>query len=138
MKDSRWDIKTTFKQDLEYGHMGENFVHNVLSSMGSDAVEVKSDRYRNGKMVVETSQNPRLTGWVPSGISVTQAKWWAYVYSMNTAVLIISVERLKRFLETLDDTRITTFAKNTSNPARGYLLLPSEVSDLVASSKYDG
>ena len=61
-KNSNFDIPTRtfdFKKDLTYGHEGEMLVDGFLEALSSGSFEVKSDRYRNGRMVIETDQNPR-------------------------------------------------------------------------------
>ena len=66
-----------WRKDLEFGHRGENLISDFLDDVSSGSFEVKSDRYRNGRMVVETQQDPGARGtWVNSGINVTKAKWW--------------------------------------------------------------
>ena len=74
-----------FKKDLAYGQDGEMLIDGFMEALSGGSVEVKSDRYRNGRMVVETEQNPKgaVDGdgnkiWVKSGINVTTAKWWVY------------------------------------------------------------
>ena len=138
MKESRWDIpKPNFKKDLEFGKKGEDQVKQFLQGIVNGSFEVKSDRYRNGKMVVEVAQNPRKHGWKPSGLMVTEAEWWVYVYTMNQAMIVISTDRLKRYIEKLPELRIRLFAENTNNPAKGYLLLPEEVMPLLYDSAHD-
>ena len=138
MKESRWDIpKPNFKKDLEFGKKGEDQVKQFLQGIVNGSFEVKSDRYRNGKMVVEVAQNPREHGWKPSGLMVTEAEWWVYVYTMNQAMIVISTDRLKRYIEKLPKSRIRLFAEGTNNPAKGYLLLPEEVMPLLYDSAHD-
>ena len=83
MKESRWDIPATgkynFKTDLAFGKKGEDQVKRFLQGIVNGSFEVKSDRYRNGRMVVEIAQNPRKHGWKDSGLMVTEAQWWVYV-----------------------------------------------------------
>lgn len=136
-----------FKSDLAYGKQGEALVSEFLDSISGGDFEVKSDRYRNGKMVVETNQNPRgmldAQGnrvWVPSGINVTTAKWWVYIYSPKDAFVVVSVERLKRFLRAHPDKYNEKTKLNlggSDNPARGFLLMPFEVMDMLFSGNYD-
>lgn len=136
-----------FKTDLSFGQKGESLVSSFLDSLSGGSFEVKSDRYRNGRMVVETDQNPRGihddTGnqiWHKSGINVTTAKWWVYVFSMDEAFVIINVDRLKRYLRLNkprfnENTKINLGGKD--NPARGFLLMPQDVIDLMRNSEYD-
>jgi hypothetical protein len=127
-----------FSKDLAYGQEGEDAIREFLTALGLGNFEVKRDRYRNGNMVVETEQNPRHSGWKPSGINVTTAHWWVYMYSLSGFV-IISVPRLKKFLEKNKDyLPIKDLAPNSDNPARGYLLYPQYVMDLLTNEEYDG
>ena len=136
-----------FNNDLLFGQKGETLVSSFLDSLSGGSFEVKSDRYRNGRMVVETDQNPRGIRdgsgkqiWHKSGINVTTAKWWVYVFSMDEAFVIINVDRLKRYLR-LNKPRFNEQTKinlgGTDNPARGFLLMPNEVIDLMTNSEYD-
>jgi hypothetical protein len=150
-KNSDWDIpsqKFNFKKDLEYGHKGEGLVKKFLSSLESGAFEVKSDRYRNGRMAVEIEQNPfRKTDeegnqvWNKSGIKVTKAHWWVYVYTLDDAsgaFIVVSVKRLKKYLRVNSRTlKLRDFAAFSKNPARGFLLEPSDVMDMMINPKYD-
>ena len=144
-----YDIpKQQFSQDLEYGQQGEMLARSFLASMSSGAFEVKTDRYRNGRMVVETDQNPFGKKddagnpiWVPSGINVTKATWWVYVFTLGEGFIAVDVQRLKRFLRRFP----YKFNPNTKrslgsagdNPARGFLLMPNDVIDLLSNSDYD-
>ena len=143
MKNSKWDIeKNTFNfaQDLKYGQLGEKRIRTMLENLVEGSFEVKSDRYRNGNMAVEMRQNPRREGrWIPSGLQVTKATWWVYIFSMDGGFVIVSVDRLKRYIETNKDTLETRdFARRSTNPAWGYLLRPENVSELLHSDAYDG
>lgn len=151
MKNSAFDLKSKkfdFKKDLAYGKMGEELISSFLQSLSESNFEVKSDRYRNGKMVVETNQNPKglldISGnrvWVPSGINVTTAKWWVYIYSPEGAFVVVSVARLKRYLRSHPDqfNEKTKFnLGGEENPAKGFLLMPFEVMDMLFNKAYDG
>jgi len=130
-----------FRNDLDYGLQGEAWVQNVLV----EKWEIKTDRYMNGNMVVETQQNPkRLTDsegqqvWKNSGIRVTEASWWIYVFNLGQTFIVVSVPRLKKFLEMEGHAlRKTYFALSSDNPARGYLLTPENVAHLLIDKKYD-
>jgi len=129
-----------FRKDLEYGHKGEKLVTDFLDAMESGSFEVKTDRYRNGRMVIEMEQNPRRKGeWIPSGIQVTKAKWWVYVFTLDGAFIMVSVDRIKRYIaqRQLSSKDYKEFARGSQNPARGFLLEPSDVADLMTSPDYD-
>jgi len=107
-----------------------------LKCIDGASFEVKYDTYRNGNMVVEIEQNHNSKGWKPSGLMVTQAKWWIYCMSPE-AFLAVEVKRLKKYLEVNDNIKLTTFARYSNNPTRGYLLQPEDVSKLLSSELYD-
>lgn len=134
-----YDIrKPNFQSDLKYGQEGEALIQKFLEDISSGHIEVKTDRYRNGRMVVEVSQNPKGRGWKPSGIMVTEAKWWVYQYNLDGAFTLVSVERLKRYLETnKDKMELRTFGTKGDNHTRGYLLMPEDVTDLLINPEYD-
>lgn len=152
MKNSDWDIPPrpapNWKRDLAYGHKGEALVTKFLVDLGTDSFEVKSDRYRNGKMVIEMEQNPRRATdengeriWKKSGLAVTKAHWWVYVFSLDGehgSFVVVSVKRLKHFIaKNKKSLQWVDFAKQSDNPARGYLISPEQVMDLMINSKYD-
>lgn len=138
-----------FKKDLEYGEKGEAHVMSFIESLRDSQIEVKTDRYRNGKMVVETQQCPGavkddngLYIWKNSGINVTTAKWWVYIYGIeNGAFIAVPVDRLKRYLKAKKfifcESKKRMFAENSDNPAKGYLLLPNHVMDMMYNKNYD-
>lgn len=127
-----------FTKDLAFGQQGEQIVTDFLQSLSEGSFEVKYDRYRNGNMVVEAEQNPRKQGWKPSGINVTKAHWWVYLHS-SEGFITVSVPRLKRFIEKNKSyIPYKDLAPNSDNPARGYLLYPQYVQDLLNNEEYDG
>lgn len=137
-----------FAEDLDFGHSGESFVKNFYNSVIQGSAEIKTDRYRNGRMVVETHQNPRRENdvfgyalWKQSGINVTTAKWWIYVYSLNSSMIVVSVERLKKYLRQnkgkFNESEKRVFAENSDNPSKGFLLEPEDVMEMLYSKQYD-
>jgi hypothetical protein len=132
--------KFDFRKDLAYGHKGEKLVTDFLDAMESGSFEVKTDRYRNGRMVIEMEQNPRRSGnWKPSGLQVTQAQWWVYVFTLDGAFVMVSVPRIKRYIQQrqLTSKDYKEFARGSQNPSRGFLLEAPEVVDLMTSPDYD-
>jgi len=82
--------------------------------------------------------------WKPSGINVTAAKWWIYVYALegeSGAFVAIEVGRLKRYLrknsERFNSSTKRIFAANSDNPSRGWLLEAADVFDLLTNPVYD-
>jgi len=106
------DIKRfDFKTDLAFGHEGEEIVRLCL------------EKFANGD--------------VPSGIAVTTAVWWAYVFSPGGWVMI-EVTRLKRYLkQNWQNLRHLVAAPESENPTRGALLYPEQVTELITLSTYD-
>lgn len=126
-----------FKTDLAYGHEGEQNLIDFFNAFNAGTVEVKADRYRNGRMAVETQQKPAGSDWKDSGINVTTATWWAYRFAPDSYVLV-SVQRLKKYLNyNYDRLEKRDFAPGSANPARGFLLMPHQVQDLQTSNIYD-
>lgn len=137
MNVSGYNPKFDFVTDLEYGHEGEQNIIGFFESFNAGAVEVKADRYRNGRMAVETHQKPAGQDWKKSGINVTQADWWAYRLAPD-AFMMVSVKRLKNYLRVNRDTlEKRMFAPDSDNPATGYLLFPQHIQDLMTNERYD-
>jgi len=150
---SDWDISAlgneiNFSKDLEFGQKGEQSIVRFARIIGSGAVEVKTDRYKNGNMVIETHQNPKgaLTAdgerlWVPSGLNVTKATWWVYVFAVDESFVMFTVDRLKRYLRinaniyTPESKQI--MAPNSENPARAWVIKKPETINMLSDRRYD-
>lgn len=137
MKSGGYEPGFDFKVDLAYGLQGEADLIEFFRAVQGGLVEVKSDRYRNGRMAVETQQKPAQGEWKDSGINVTTAQWWAYRFAPESFVLV-SVQRLKNYLRyNYDRLEKRDFAPGSANPARGFLLFPHHVQDMQTSEMYD-
>jgi hypothetical protein len=128
-----YEPRYDFHADLAYGEQGEQ---NAKELFGAGAVEVKSDRYRNGKMVVETEQKPAGKDWQLSGINVTTADWWVYRLAPDS-FFIVSVARLKRYLRANQPMNKISLAFDGDNPARGFLLSADQVRSMMCDKQYD-
>jgi hypothetical protein len=136
-----------FKKDLAYGQQGESLISSFLDSLSGGSFEVKSDRYRNGRMAIETDQNPRAAKhpdgsplWVKSGINITTAKWWVYIFSPEGGFVVVDTGRLKRFLRANKNLYNESTKRNfggADNPARGFIIMPEQVTDLLINPAYD-
>ena len=132
-----YEPRYDFKVDLAYGKAGEAELVEFFNAVQGFSVEVKSDRYRNGRMAVETQQKPPRGAWKDSGINVTQAQWWAYRFGPGSFVLV-SVPRLKKYLRMNRDLlQKRDFAVGSINPSRGFVLMPDQVQELLTSEWYD-
>jgi hypothetical protein len=149
-KNAEYDIhslRPDFERDKKYGEDGEALISLFLGHITNGNFEVKSDRYRNGRMVIETNQNPKGMKnnkgepvWFPSGINVTTATWWVYIFSPDGAFVIINIARLKKFLRANNETFNESTKINlgsSDNPARGFLLFEHHVRDLMTNPAYD-
>ena len=137
-----YDIKRfNFKADLAFGEEGEELIRQFVQTICDGDIEVKTDRYRNGRMVIETMQSPHNKGWKPSGLSVTKARWWVYVFNIEGSFVIVDVDRLKRFIDKqpkrFAPSKLRSFAVHSDNPAKGWLLEAPEVIDLLVNPDYD-
>lgn len=135
-----------FASDLKFGQQSENDISEFLDALSDGSFEVKTDRYRNGRMFVETDQNPKglrdqdnKSIWKKSGINVTEAKWWVYVFSPKQGFVIVDVDRLKRYLRLNKDkfNESTKTSVGGSNPTMGFLLMAEDVKDLLTKEIYD-
>jgi hypothetical protein len=98
-------------------------------------------------MVIEMEQNPRRAIkdgeplWIKSGLQVTKAKWWVYVFSLDGehgSFVVVSVSRLRKFIKkNKKNLKWVDFAKSSDNPARGFLIYPEQVMDLMINQEYD-
>jgi hypothetical protein len=126
-----------FKVDMAYGRAGEAELVEFFDAVQGSQIEVKSDRYRNGRMAVETQQKPAGRDWQDSGINVTTAQWWAYRLAPGSFILV-SVPRLKNFLRLNREwLRKRDFAAGSDNPSRGFVLFPDEIQRLLTDEAYD-
>lgn len=150
MKEYDINLKNfNFKDDLEYGERGEAHILSFIELLRDSQIEVKTDRYRNGKMVIETHQCPGAVKdeegcfiWKPSGINVTTAKWWVYIYGLeNGSFVAIPVDRLKRYIRSRPsifcETKKIIFAGDSDNPAKGWLMTPHQVIDMMSRKLFD-
>ena len=115
---------------------GEDLFEEFIKSLDDADFEIKRDMYRNGRMVVEMEQKPKDKDWKPSGLAVTKAKWWIYLFS-DDAFVAVEVARLNKYLEINNNIPLKTFAPYSANPTKGYLLMPEDVNLLLSSELYD-
>ena len=122
---------------MAYGKAGEAELVEFFDAVQGSKVEVKSDRYRNGRMAVETQQKPAGREWQDSGINITTAEWWAYRLAPG-AFILVSVSRLKKYLRANRDIlQKRDFAAGSDNPSRGFVLMPEQIQSLLADKEYD-
>ena len=72
--------KSSFDLDFSYGREGEKLVEQLLTN--GKTVEVKRDRkwHKTNNVYIEVEcWYLKSQSWEPSGLSVTQADYWAFV-----------------------------------------------------------
>lgn len=85
---------SSFDLDFSYGKIGESLVDELLT--GGKTVEVKRDRRwhqtNNVYIEVECWYN-NSDSWEPSGLSVSQASYWAFVLEGSVFIVLTEVLR---------------------------------------------
>jgi hypothetical protein len=121
---SRFDI------DIERGKTGELFVDDICRMLADKTgqIEVKTDHLylKTKRFYVEVECRGRDGVWRPSGLRVTTAKLWAFVYGRKTpteamlpAVFIIETDWLKRATDLADSLKNNFEHPYGENPTRG-------------------
>ena len=79
-----------FDLDLEYGQQGEDHVLSLLN--GAKKVEVKTDKFAHytQRLSIEYKYKGK-----PSGISTTEADYWAFLIPQTQTVIFIPTAKLK-------------------------------------------
>jgi hypothetical protein len=94
-----------FDHDLERGNVGEELLGLFFDDLqeSSALFEVKTDYRINetGNIYVETEKYRKedASDAVPSGINVTEAKWWVQASPDGNAMLIVKTETLKQYID---------------------------------------
>ena len=106
-----------FKKDLEFGQSGEVSIVEFAKLIGSGAVEV------------------------PSGLNVTKAVWWVYIFAVDESFVMFKVDRIKRYLRSLpnlyNENTKRVMAPNSENPALAYVVQKSETINMLSKKDYD-
>lgn len=112
-----------FDRAYAFGHQGELLVDDVLNQIaaGQGTVEIKRSSFPDLKLYVEFEHSPRGV-YVPSGISVTTADYWAFVKPGNVFILT-PTELLMREVRHARERGVAPHEeKDGSCPTRGYLV----------------
>lgn len=121
-----------FDLDLEFGQEGENLVKELLTN--GSTIEVKRDRRwkETGNLYIETECF--YTGnekWHQSGLSVTKAKYWAFV--LEEAILIVPTDALRYAIKEFGSEIRCNIPPNLS---KGFLVTVPQV--LKSIKEYQG
>lgn len=78
-----------FTEGLKVGQLGEAKFGNFIDALTSSKVEVKTDLKSavTGNFYIEYQQKTKNGKWVPSGIEVTDASYWAWEFHEGTVAL---------------------------------------------------
>lgn len=120
--------KSSFDLDFSYGRKGEQLVEDLLTD--GKRVEVKRDRkwHLTGNVYIETECFfTKNNAWAPSGLSVTEAEYWAFV--LKKTVLMLPTNVLWYAVKTFGRDITCEIPPNLS---RGYLV---KVVDLIEATK---
>lgn len=117
-----------FDLDYSYGLQGENLVDQLLN--GAKTVEVKRDRrwWDTGNIYIEVSCWYNTSqSWEDSGLSVTEAKYWAFV--LESGVILVPTNHVKYAVKVFGRAITCDIEPNRS---RGYLI---KAEDLLTAMK---
>lgn len=81
-----------FKYDLKFGQVGEIMLSDIFNEK---KIEVKRDKWisKTGNIAIEYESRGK-----PSGISITKADYWCFIFSgdmEDKIILLIEIEKLK-------------------------------------------
>jgi len=87
------DYCNDFRYDLKVGQIGEELLNSILTNK---KIEVKRDSwiYKSGNIAIEYESRGK-----PSGISKSEAEYWAIIFSggyEDEIIIIIKENRLKK------------------------------------------
>jgi hypothetical protein len=119
---------SSFDLDFGYGRKGEQLVEELMT--GGRTVEVKRDRkwWITNNIYIETECWYLKSGsWEPSGLSVTEAAYWAFV--LEQSVFMVPTHILKKTVEQLGREISCEIPPNKS---KGYLIT---VEDLLTGTR---
>lgn len=122
---------SSFDLDLSYGQEGETLVQDLLTQ--GKRVEVKRDRKwkDTGNVYVETEcYFMKLKDWAPSGLSVTEAEYWAFV--LEDSVFMVPTDVLRYAIKEFG---LEITCDIPPNKSRGYLLTVRELLKSVKEYK---
>jgi hypothetical protein len=119
-----------FDIDLKRGAQAELLVTDICRMLadGKGTIEVKRDAWypMTGRYYVERECRGHDGVWRPSGIQVTRATFWGFVYGGHPAMMIVLTDWLKRAVLLAIDPLLGGHTKNNEatcdygkNPTRG-------------------
>lgn len=122
---SAYDPKLShFDLDFKRGAQGEIFVDDVRKMLadGSGTIEVKTDDkfIESKRLYVEEECRGRDGIWRPSGLAVTKAHLWAFVFGEQPGMMVVETEWLRRaVVEAKQHPSNRVECKYGENPTKG-------------------
>ena len=118
-----------FDRDLERGNVGEDLLELFFDDAeNNNMFEVKTDYRINetGNIYVETHKfrKPDQSDAVPSGINVTEAKWWVQASPEGDSMFILSTEKLRKYIEFVQPPKSAQPISNAHSAASLGVLVP--------------
>ena len=112
-----------FDIDLDFGLIHEDKVKDIFQGKGSIEVKTERDMWsRTGNMAVEITYKGK-----PSGITITDAKWWCHLFTIDgdiKFVLMMRVKELKERIKQLARTNFIKIVKGGDNDDSEIILVP--------------
>lgn len=124
---------SAFDLDLEFGQEGEALVQELLTD--GRTIEVKRDRKWKDTYNVYVETECYFVGkqsWGLSGLSVTEAKYWAFV--LEEAVLLVPTDALRYAIKEFGG---YTECRIPPNYSKGYLLTVPQILKSIKEYKGD-
>jgi|TARA_R110002020_G_scaffold247141_2_gene461111 hypothetical protein len=121
-----------FDVDLDFGQIYEEKIKNLFE--GDGRIEVKTERdiwADTGNMAIEIRSRKK-----PSGISITEAKWWIHVFTIEGDVkftLMFRVDKLKKAVKYLYANDLAQMVKGGDDKTSDIILAP--ISTLILLNK---
>lgn len=118
-----------FDRDLERGNVGENLLELFFDDAeDNNMFEVKTDYRINetGNIYVETHKfrKPDQSDAVPSGINITEAKWWVQASPEGDAMFILSTDKLRKYIDLVQPPASAQPIANSHSAASLGVLVP--------------
>lgn len=112
-----------FDIDLDFGLMHEDEVKDIFEGKGSIEVKTERDMWaRTGNMAIEITYRGK-----PSGISITDAKWWCHKFTIDNEtkfIVLMKVEELKKRIKQLAKTNLIKIVNGGDDNQSEIVLVP--------------
>tara|TARA_R100001443_G_scaffold10914_3_gene20605 strand:+ start:1523 stop:1903 length:381 start_codon:yes stop_codon:yes gene_type:complete len=112
-----------FDIDLNFGQIYEEKIRELFEGEGSIEVKTERDIWADtGNIAIEIRSRGK-----PSGLSITDAKWWIQVFTVDKDVkfmLMFRVDRLRKAIKYLYANELAPLIKGGDNNTSDLILVP--------------